>query len=117
MMLHCSRNRLHAASAKHTIHLADALLRTAFLDVSSLNFGGAKSSAVFSAHLHARSSQITMARLDHRGHRICSAGLAEIIAIAACAQAAVISSFSGAVMHILLRAKGMTATVLPSATA
>jgi hypothetical protein len=40
-MLQCSKNLLHAASAKHTVRPADALRRTAFLDVSSLNFGGA----------------------------------------------------------------------------
>ena len=38
---------LHAAIAKAILQLADALRRTAFLDVSSLNFGGAKSTAVF----------------------------------------------------------------------
>src|SRR5664279_4491612 len=41
------QNRLQAASAKHTVAPADALRRPAFLDVSSLNFGGAKSTAVF----------------------------------------------------------------------
>ena len=34
-------------SAKAILQPADALRRTAFLDVSSLNFGGAKSTAVF----------------------------------------------------------------------
>jgi hypothetical protein len=38
---------LHAAVAKAILRLADALRRTAFLDVSSLNFGGATSTAVF----------------------------------------------------------------------
>ncbi len=42
-----ARKHLHAAAAKAILRLADALRRTAFLDVSSLNFGGAKSTAVF----------------------------------------------------------------------
>jgi hypothetical protein len=46
-MVRRSKNRLHAATAKAILQLADALRRTAFLDVSSLNFGGAKSTAVF----------------------------------------------------------------------
>jgi DNA methylase len=40
-MLQCSETPLCAASAKHTVDPADALRRPAFLDVSSLNFGGA----------------------------------------------------------------------------
>jgi hypothetical protein len=46
-MLQRSKYRLHAAPAKAILLLADALRRTAFLDVSSLNFGGATSTAVF----------------------------------------------------------------------
>src|ERR1700760_303468 len=38
---------LYAAPAKHTVKAADALRCSAFLDVSSLNFGGATSTAVF----------------------------------------------------------------------
>jgi hypothetical protein len=48
-MLQRSKYRLHAAPAKAILLLADALRRTAFLDVSSLNFGGATSTAVFFA--------------------------------------------------------------------
>jgi hypothetical protein len=40
---------LHAAPAKRMLEPADALRRPAFLDVSSLNFGGATSTAVFVA--------------------------------------------------------------------
>jgi hypothetical protein len=46
-MLQCSDPPLYAAPAKHTVKAADALRRSAFLDVSSLNFGGATSTAVF----------------------------------------------------------------------
>jgi hypothetical protein len=46
-MLRRSKYFLHAAAANTILRLADALRRTAFLDVSSLNFGGAKSTAVF----------------------------------------------------------------------
>ena len=46
-MLRRSKKLLHAAAAKTILGPADALRRTAFLDVSSLNFGGAKSTAVF----------------------------------------------------------------------
>jgi hypothetical protein len=46
-LLRRSTNLLHAACAKPIIKLADALRRTAFLDVSSLNFGGATSTADF----------------------------------------------------------------------
>ena len=47
IMLRRSKNHLHAATAKAILQIADALRRTAFLDVSSLNFGGATSTAVF----------------------------------------------------------------------
>ena len=40
-MLRCSRICLHAARAKAILFEAVALRRAAFLDVSSLNFGGA----------------------------------------------------------------------------
>ena len=63
-MLHCSRNRLHAIQLEHTIHLADALLRTAFLDVSSLNFGGATSAAVFLPFLPTRGQEHISAYAD-----------------------------------------------------
>src|ERR1700712_1759053 len=46
-MLRRSKKLLHQAVATAILQLADALRRTAFLDVSSLNFGGAKSTAVF----------------------------------------------------------------------
>jgi hypothetical protein len=46
-MLRRSNFCLHAATANAILRPADALRRTAFLDVSSLNFGGAKSTAVF----------------------------------------------------------------------
>src|ERR1700722_16876589 len=44
-----AKKRLHTGAAEAILTLADALRRTAFLDVSSLNFGGAKSTAVFFA--------------------------------------------------------------------
>jgi hypothetical protein len=46
-MLRRSKKCLHAASAKANMCSAGALRRPAFLDVSSLNFGGATSTAVF----------------------------------------------------------------------
>jgi hypothetical protein len=46
-LLRRSKYPLHAAAAKPNLMPADALRRTAFLDVSSLNFGGATSTAVF----------------------------------------------------------------------
>ncbi len=42
-----ANKRLHPASTETNLGPADALRRTAFLDVSSLNFGGATSTAVF----------------------------------------------------------------------
>jgi hypothetical protein len=62
-MLRRSKNHLHAPAANTILRPADALRRTAFLDVSSLNFGGAKSTAVFlpTAVVDLRASQ-------QRGH-------------------------------------------------
>ena len=46
-MLRRNKNPLHMEHAVAILRLADALRRTAFLDVSSLNFGDATSIAVF----------------------------------------------------------------------
>jgi hypothetical protein len=55
-MLRRSKNHLHAPAANTILRPADALRRTAFLDVSSLNFGGAKSTAVFFCRLQLSTS-------------------------------------------------------------
>ena len=85
-----AKNRLRLARTKAILCLADGLRPTAFLDVSSLNFGGATSTAVFFAaagcasrsspvcdiaplrYVHTRASIPASRRRKERRHAIAS---------------------------------------------